>query len=243
MGTSSEEALADMRNRLARRGFNLTGIVDSRRFDAEVPGGRRLGDILPGARSAMVIAAGGRALWDAISEERRKRGEEASATADPIDRFSEETIREEAGRLRRAFPDARFIATFPFKDAQEPLSYLSLAERAGLGTTDTVLRLLLHPVYGPWVSLRGCLITDLALPISEPLREFHPCEGCARPCLTPCPVTALTPAGWDHAACMSHRTAGPNCLDGCAPRLACPVGQEHAYGPEEMRHRQMAALP
>ncbi len=243
MGVSLIQALADVRARLGQRGFNLTGIVDSRRFDAEVPGGRRLGEILPGARSAMVIAAGGRALWEAITEERRKRGEETGAATDPIDQFSEKTIHEEVAWLRSFFPDSRFVATFPFKEAQKPLSYLSLAERAGLGTTDTVLRLLLHPVYGPWVSLRGCLITSLVLPVSQPLHEFRPCASCERPCLTPCPVTALTPAGWDHAACMGHRTSGANCLEGCAPRLACPVGQEHACGPEEMRHRQLAALP
>lgn len=239
--------LDGVRERLSRRGFNLTGLVDAKRFDAWAPAGQRLEEVLSGARSAIMIAAGGRALWRAIAEESRSsnRGRSGAGEpgADPIDRFSEKTILEEAALIRGALPRARIAAAFPFGGGAEHLPYIRLAEHAGLGTSETVLGLLLHPEFGPWVSLRGCLITDLPLPASQPLDEFRPCEGCARPCLTTCPVTALTEAGWDHAACFSHRTSGPNCLDGCAPRIACPVGQQHRFGEEEMRHRQIAALP
>jgi epoxyqueuosine reductase QueG len=166
----------------------------------------------------------------------------ASRRRHPVDDHTRATLDLEAAALAAALPQARFRTLFPFDDPAPRVSFLRLAEEAGLGTTDTVLGLLLHPEFGPWVSLRACLLTDLDLPAGGRLLDFRPCDGCPRPCLEACPARVLNAFGWDHAACFEYRRRGPNCLDGCSPRIACPVGAAHRYGPEEMRHRQLAAL-
>lgn len=242
---TSSAWLAEAPGRLAARGFNLVGVTDARRFDAGAPAGHRLAAILPGARSAVIIASGGRAVWEAATR--------AGSTGpgwplpspgdpDPIDTLTRKTVSEEAARFAAAFPEARLRILYPFGERAATVSFARLAEEAGLGTADTVLRLLLHPRYGPWVSLRACLLTDLELPAGGRLESFRPCDGCPRPCLVACPAGVITAGGWDHTACFTYRRAGPNCLDGCAPRLACPVGAEHRYGPAEMRHRQLTAM-
>lgn len=242
---AAREWAARARARLARRGFNLTGIVDARRFDGTAPPGQRLRDLLPEARSALVIAAGGRALWKALTRAHSPGAANRSAARsdpDPIDRFTESVVSAEVSRFGAAFPRARLRPLYPFGNEAAPVSFIRLAEEVGLGTADTVLRLLLHPEYGPWVSLRACLLSDVDFLPTGRLEAFRPCEGCARPCLEVCPVMALSPDGWDHVACFAYRAEAAHCLEGCAPRLACPVGRTHHPGPDEMRHRQLAAL-
>ncbi len=66
-----------------------------------------------------------------------------------------------------------------------------------------------------------------------------------RPCLNACPVGAFSVSGYDVAACASHleTDAGADCMDlGCRARRACPVGAEHAYGPEQASFGMRAFL-
>ena len=55
----------------------------------------------------------------------------------------------------------------------------------------------------------------------------RPCDTCAAPCATACPVDAFAD-GYDVAACKAHvaSPAGADCRrGGCLARRACPVGQ------------------
>jgi hypothetical protein len=243
---------SDATRRLALRGFNLIGVAEVRRFDAAAPAGHRLCDLDPKARSAIVVASGGRLLWERLTPfrtggvppvgDRRSDGLTESFETDPIDAYTELALTEEASSFAATFPAAHLRILYPFIEEPPLVSFMRLAEEAGIGMLDNYLRLLLHPRYGPWVSVRGCLLTEFELPPTGKLAGFRPCDGCPRPCLESCPVGALAPDRWDHASCLAYRRSGPNCLEGCAPRLDCPVGGEHRHGPEEMRHRQLAAL-
>jgi hypothetical protein len=238
--------VGDMTGRFSARGFNLVGVADAAAFDSAASAGHRLRDLLPGARSAVMIGAGGRDLWGHATASGKSMClalPNATPDPDPIDRFTWDVVSAEASRFGAAFPSAKLRVAYPFGDEAADVSFARLAEAAGLGSAETVLRLLLHPEYGPWVSLRACLLTDLALRREGRLRDFRPCEGCRRPCLDVCPAGVVTPGGWDHDACFAYRLKGPNCLDGCEPRMACPVGARHRFGSAEMRHRQIAALP
>jgi hypothetical protein len=232
-------------------------VAEAARHDAGAPPGLRLADAAPWARSAILFASGGRALWEALPAGKGAGGDAPDLAGQrggdrppgagrdsrhPIDDHTRATLVPEPAALAAAFPGARSKLIFPFEEPTPRVSFLRLAEEAGLGTTDTVLGLLLHPEFGPWVSLRACLLTDVDLPADRRLRSFRPCEGCARPCLEACPARVLNFYGWDHSACFAYRRRGPNCLDGCGPRIACPVGASHRYGADEMRHRQLAAL-
>jgi epoxyqueuosine reductase len=67
-------------------------------------------------------------------------------------------------------------------------------------------------------------------------RAAPPCATCAAPCLTACPVGALSPTGYDTAACHGYldTVPGADCMDrGCAVRRACPVSQSYGRLPEQ----------
>ena len=93
---------------------------------------------------------------------------------------------------------------------------------------DSPVALLVHARAGLWVSYRGAL--GFAARLDLPPPPASPCEACAgRPCLSACPVGALTGSGYDLPACHAHLAtpAGAPCMTGgCRVRAACPVAQK-----------------
>jgi epoxyqueuosine reductase len=140
---------------------------------------------------------------------------------DPVDRWSRRVIGGMACDLGGK-------AYFPFGGPPwKP--FIAWAKRTGRAWASPVT-ILVHDTAGLMVSYRGALGVRerLELPATGP----RPCEGCAgKPCLTACPVGALSGAGYDVPACHAFLDTQPgrDCLtQGCAVRRACPVSQ--AYG-------------
>ncbi len=138
---------------------------------------------------------------------------------DPVDHWSRRVI----GRLAC---DLGGKARFPFGGPPYHPFY-AWALRSGQ-IWESPVKLLVHGSQGLMVSLRGALILPDALTFPTAPR---PCEDCARPCVTACPVGALSGQGYDVAACHGFldTAAGTACLQGgCQVRRACPVSQGYA---------------
>ena len=108
------------------------------------------------------------------------------------------------------------------------------------------LGILIHPVYGLWHGYRGAFGFYDSLVASVPETAGHPCESCLeKPCLTHCPVGAITLDGFQYQPCRTHlgTAAGEaGCMQaGCLARAACPVGADYRYPPGQLRFH-MAAL-
>ena len=144
---------------------------------------------------------------------------------DPVDRWSRRVI----GRLAC---DLGAKALFPFGGPPwHP--FHRWATRTGQ-VWDSPVRLLIHAEQGLMVSFRGAFALRDALDLPAPAPR--PCDACAKPCLTACPVGALTGAGYDLPACHAFLDTPPGqeCMNaGCAVRRACPVSQSHARLPEQ----------
>ncbi|HEX6657026.1 MAG TPA: hypothetical protein VF065_03020, partial [Ilumatobacter sp.] len=118
------------------------------------------------------------------------------------------------------------------------------AQRAE-GISQSPIGILIHPEHGLWHAYRGAFLFPFALDgVPPPSGDPSPCLSCAdQPCLSACPVDAFTIGGYDADACRAHvrSRAEPVCIEaGCAARLACPIGTEHRYGPDQMHFHMRA---
>lgn len=153
--------------------------------------------------------------------------------ADPMDRWSRRVVGTIAADL-----NAR--ALFPFGGAPF-LPFFSWATRTGRIHASPV-NFLVHDTAGLFVSFRGALALPDTLDLPQP--PSKPCDTCAdTPCVTACPVSALTPDGYDVEACKVYLDTPPGrrCVtDGCAVRRSCPVSKRFGRVPAQseyhMRH-------
>jgi hypothetical protein len=234
--------LLDIRRSAQDAGMNLVGAVPAPTFDATQPCGRRVEEFLPGCGTVLVLGSGGKEFWSRLCDHLGGAEPKPSIFHHPVNAYTASiagNILDELGaqgcRGRAVYPDDR-----------RSLNFLQLAESAGFGTVSPVIGLLLHPDFGPWVSLRAALLLQ-----GEPFGSlddrslgdsFSPCVDCAKPCVQACPVGVHDGRGGaDLRACASHRHHG-NCEGGCDVRRACPVGAQHRYDSAEERFRHAYSL-
>lgn len=219
-------------------GFNLVGSGNVARFDETSPPEYSLSGAttLSNARSMVVIGSGGREFWRTFTE--------TPTTADPdelrraggsIDAYSKIVLTRMAKIVESE--GARCEILYPFGKPTRPVSFRRLAEHCGLGVADTVLGVVIHPKFGPWVSLRGTLVTDLELPETQRFDEFKPCNDCAQPCKEVCPIGTYDSETWDFASCVRYRLFRDGCPTGCGSRIACVIGRDERYSREEYQYR------
>lgn len=186
------------------------------------------GDGAPeGVASIVLVGADGARMWPVFDAS----PERADGERDPLDRWSARVI----GQAARALGA---IALFPF--GPPPYHPFGQWAAAAEGSRSSPVSMPVSPIRGLWASYRGALgfAERLDLP---PAPGTDPCLGCPAPCLTACPVEALTGEGYDVPRCGAHLASpdGAPCRDGCLVRAACPVG--HAP-PLEQRRFHMAAF-
>lgn len=236
-GSTDPEGLA-LDPALTAGGVNVAGVLPVAAYDARVPEGWKARDWLSGAASAVVLATGGAGFYRAF-----QAAPGGGDSEHPLDDFL-------AGLLERAVDGERrlgfeAVAAGYFErrgpDGGRFANFVSLAERAGLGRTSR-LGILVHPVFGPWIAIRGLLLTERRLAPSEPDPEFRGCEGCPAPCQTACPGGAVAVGGFDLARCLETSRGLPACRVGCAARRACVLGPEHRYPPAAEARFRSAAL-
>lgn len=170
-----------------------------------------------GTRSLLLIGPKEPGFWAHIQSEPEWLG------ADPVDLWSRRVI----GRVACDFGAK---ALFPFGGPPYRPFY-QWALRSGRIWASPV-RLLVHDAQGLMVSFRGALALKEAVDVP---RGIKPCDTCAAPCLTACPVGALTADGYDLPRCHAYLDgAGGDCLNGgCLVRRACPAGDGYARMAEQ----------
>ena len=208
-----------------------TGLVPRGAFS--LAEGERVGE-LADIRTIVLAGMVGRDGWERIR--RVARGERwACRSARPLEPAADRELWRANSARRRCFRLAGRLScrSSDGRSAQNR----SIPHRIGL---------LIHPYYGLWHSYRGALGLSEELAVAEPAPVPSPCETCSgRWCLKTCPVGAFSEAGYDVAACAGHlrSAAGGDCMAfGCRARRACPVGAEHAYGPEQASFLMRAFL-
>ena len=143
----------------------------------------------------------------------------ADGQPDPLDRWSHRTISALA-------ETAGGTPLFPFGQPVRP--FIGWASRSGRAWSSPV-GLLVHDRAGLMVSYRGAILVP-GLHIQPSSKPF-PCDACeTKPCLTACPVNALSVDGYDIPECHAYLDSaeGQICMSqGCAVRVSCPVSQSY----------------
>jgi epoxyqueuosine reductase len=173
-----------------------------------------------GTRTLLLLGPKEPGFWPHLTAQPEWDGE-----PDPVDRWSRRVI----GRIAC---DLGAKALFPFGGPPYHPFY-QWALRSGR-VWDSPVRLLVHAEQGLMVSFRGALALKEAVEVPPPVPL--PCETCAAPCLTACPVGALTGEGYDVPVCHSFLDGpeGKDCMTGgCLVRRACPLSQTYARLPEQ----------
>jgi hypothetical protein len=221
--------------RLARDGLNLVGATSVAAYDARVPPAFALAPHAGRARGVIVVGNGGGAFWSAYRAFCRDVPAHETMP-DPLDRYTRDTVT----RATADLAGARCV--FPFDFPAIPVSFQALAEAAGLGRPSLV-GVLVHPVYGPWIALRAAVLVPVDVTALRPADDFDPCPTCIeRSCIAACPVGAVTPAGWDVGRCAAERLrAEERCGGGCHARIDCVLGRAHRYPSDAQAFHQAAA--
>lgn len=214
-------------NALSRSGLNLAMPLPVGDYERIAPPAWQTSRVAPGSRCVLIVGNGGQDLWEHFL-----RSPEAQRRRDPLDTYTARILHETASALD---PPAR-VALYTEKREECYLPMVALAERAGFGAPGRV-GVLIHPVYGPWIALRGVLYLRDSLRFEAP-PPFDPCTGCPAPCETACRGAALPSSGLDLDRCFRTKLLDSTCRRQCDARGACVVGPEHAYGPEQMAHHQ-----
>ncbi len=206
----------------------ITGLAEA--HSLSVAGGVQKADApLPdGIETLILLSPDGPAFWDHFQHS----PEYCDGLPDPMDRWSVRVIDQLA-------QDLSAQPLYPF-GTTPPHPFYRWALVSGRVWASPV-QWLLHDTAGLWLSFRGAL--GFATRLDLPEAGKSPCEGCARPCVTACPVGALTDKGYDVPACHAFLDTpdGARCLShGCAVRAACPVSQTYGRTPAQsefhMRH-------
>jgi hypothetical protein len=211
-----------------------TAAVDA--YDASVAPELRLRRLLPEAKTAIVIGNGGGAFWAAFRDHCHAHPEHEQEP-DPVDAFTRRAIEAAIATSTDTGGPTRLL--YPFRYPTDPVSFMRLAECAGLGRPSLV-GVLVHPVFGPWIALRAALLVPLTLAAPRPAEGFDPCPGCTeRACVDACPAGAVTAAGWDVPRCAAHRLQPEDpCALRCHARFDCVIGRAHRYPAEALGYHQ-----
>jgi epoxyqueuosine reductase len=223
-------------------GLNLVAAVPVNRYDAVVTEPYRAAALDAKAKSIVVIANGGGALWGALQRHaQHNRG--WWKREHPLDDFTRAIVEKEIAPVVRQ-SGARSTIIFPFMNGTATLNFIELGKVAGLAGP-SILGVVVHPKFGPWIAFRAAILVDELIDAPGEAGGFDPCPTCTeRSCIAACPAAAVAfPSGWDIPRCLAYRIESePDCTPRCHARVACVLGPEHRYPEEELAYHQKRAL-
>lgn len=185
-------------------------------------------------RQLLVFGHAGKRMWKALRGAKPELGD----SANPVDEFSLATVKV---HLEDELGVRRWAALYP-GTALVPLQELGTL----LGWHQpSPLLVGISEAFGTWFAYRAVVVADTWLPLTPPASPSpSPCDSCVeKPCLSACLGAALTTGTLAIDRCVTFRArdASP-CALRCHAREACPIGAEHRYDADQMRHHYGASL-
>lgn len=191
---------------IRQRNIPLQGAADAQTLNHLAPEGFRPKDLLPGAKTALILA---RPLPSAVFKAPRHNRHYSAYTSsfhayyhamnDTVANIC--VMLEKAGFASLPIPSYSPLA-YHHGEIRGVASLKHFAVQAGLGKMGKNT-LLIHPEYGNTLRLGG-LLTEMAWPCSGPVDLPRICSEKCDVCRKNCPVGALSEKGIDITRCMTH---------------------------------------
>jgi len=236
-----ERFIENLRAAGAPFGLNLIAAVPIRVY-LEQTRSARPPSFAPQMRSIVVVANGGGDFWRAFSRYRDAHPG-WDERQNPLDDFTRIVTEQHLLQVAHA-EGIDCAAAYPFVTQPVTVNFMALGRAAGVAGP-SLLGVLVHPTYGPWIAFRAALLLDRELDAPGDARAFDPCPGCVtRSCISACPAAAVSyPQGWDIPRCLCYRVENEAaCAPVCHARAACVLGPEHRYPPDALAYHQRRAL-
>jgi hypothetical protein len=175
-------------------------------------------------RQLILIGHAGKRLWESVKAA-------GIDSADPIDDFTVQTVRH---WFAEQHPHNAFDIIYPGTQA---IGLQRLGQLAGWHHASPLL-VGIDSKWGTWFAYRAVVLADTMFEPSKPVDSPHPCYDCAgKPCIAGCPAGALDSGKLDLQQCIAYRKRADSlCKATCLARIACPMGSEHRYDDEQIRH-------
>lgn len=204
-------------------GLNRQAVFDIDKLPADISTSVRAASSVS-ARQLILIGHAGKRLWEAV----RQSG---IGSEDPIDDFTVRTVRQWFAECQ---PHNAYDILYP---GTNQIGLQRLGQLAGWHHA-TPFMVGIDPKWGTWYAYRAVVIADTRFEPTMPIESTSTCNTCTRkPCIPSCPAGALEDGRFDLAKCIAYRKQdGSGCKATCLARLCCPVGSEHRYCDEQIRH-------
>lgn len=172
----------------------------------------------------ILIGHAGRKLWESVTAS-------GIESADPIDDFTVCTVGQWFAACQ---PQNTYRLIYP---SNHPIGLQRLGQLAGWHHPSPFM-VGIDQEWGSWFAYRAVAIADTRFEPSTPLQGTSPCDTCTHKiCIASCPGAALEGGRFSLDKCVSHRRKeGSGCKATCLARVSCPVGSQHKYCEEQIRH-------
>lgn len=182
-----------------------------------------LGDTA-GYRQLILIGHGGRRLWECVQAS-------GIGGAHPIDDYCVQTVQR---WFAEQMPGTRYRIVYP---GQAPVGLQALGRLAGWHHASPFM-VGIDGEWGSWYAYRAVVLAESRFSPFFPADRSIPCVDCPdQPCIAACPADAMAGGQFSLTRCAGYRLqADSACAYGCLARSACPVGAEHRYADDQMRH-------
>jgi cyanocobalamin reductase (cyanide-eliminating) / alkylcobalamin dealkylase len=219
-----QELLASFEPACRTVGLDLVHPFAVADYNARVDQADRL-DCFERPRGLGLLVGNTRALWPVFSQAYRQDPLLRGST-DPLDSYV-------SSRVERAIASATTLphcSYFSHVTSPRALPIQRLADAVGFACLSPS-HLAIHPLHGPWFSLRAVVLVDVDGPTATAAEPARPCAGCAEPCRR-----ALQHALAASGATLDKRSIAAHAAEWIAVRDACPVGQASRYGEKQLSY-------
>jgi len=212
---------------LAAAGLNRQHVFDLAALPAQITA--TLG-ATAGFRQLILLGHGGKRLWECVQAA-------GGAGGDPVDDHCARVV---ADWFSAELPGHRYRIVYP---GSAPLPLQRIGALAGWHHP-TPFMVGIDPEWGPWWAYRAVVLADTGFCPSLAVDRGSPCTSCqATPCITACPAAAMDGGRFALEQCIAYRMRDDSkCIHTCLARIACPVGSEHRYDDDQLRHAYSISL-